>query len=100
MAHNHGREYQIRTVREDGVEELSGWMNSTEQIAQTMVAAHKPQGRTYWLRIRNIICSNCLDSEQIWEYPIVLPSPRFIPHDSRYMQTGESRGQYAHNRHS
>jgi len=28
MAHNHGNEYQIRIVREDGTEELSGWMNS------------------------------------------------------------------------
>ena len=36
MAHNHGNEYQIRIVHEDGTEELSGLMNSTEQVAQAM----------------------------------------------------------------
>ena len=41
MAHNHGNEYQIRIVREDGIEELSGWMNSTEQVAQAMLAVHR-----------------------------------------------------------
>ena len=41
MAHN-GIEYQIRTTNEDGTVELSGWMNSTEQVAQAM--AHRPQG--------------------------------------------------------
>jgi hypothetical protein len=99
MAHNHGCEYQIRTVRENGIEELSDWLRSADQVAQ--VIAHKPHGRTYWLRVRNIICSDCLDKEQIWEYPVMhVPSPRFIPHDSRYLQTAESRGQYAQNRHS
>ena len=52
MVHNHGNEYQIRTVREDGIEELSGWMNSREQIAQAMLAVRRPQGRTYWLLVR------------------------------------------------
>ena len=28
MAHNHGNEYQVRIVHEDGTEELSGWMKS------------------------------------------------------------------------
>jgi hypothetical protein len=28
MEHNHGSEYQVKTVRRDGTEELSGWMNS------------------------------------------------------------------------
>ena len=96
MAHDHGYEYQIKIVREDGIEELSDWMNSTENVAQAMIMAHKPQGRTYWLRVRNIVCSNCLDREQIWEYPVMhIPSPRFIPHDSRYLQVVESREQYA-----
>ena len=69
MAHNHGNEYQIRIVREDGIEELSGWMNSTEQVAQAMLAVHRPQGKTYWLLVRNILCPNCSDREQIMEYP-------------------------------
>jgi len=96
MAHNHGLEYQIRIVREDGIEELSGWMNTPEQVAQTMLAVHGLQGKTYWLLVRNIICPDCSDREQIMEYPIMhTPSPRFIPHDSRYLQVVESRNRYA-----
>ena len=95
MAHNHGNEYQIRIVREDGIEELSGWMNSIEQTAQAMLAVRRPQGRTYWLLVRNILCPNCSAREQTMEYPIMhAPSPRYIPHDSRYLQVVESRGWY------
>jgi hypothetical protein len=43
MAHNHGSEYQVQIVHEDGTEELSGWMNSEEQVAQAMAAVHRPQ---------------------------------------------------------
>jgi hypothetical protein len=96
MAHNHGKEYQIRIVREHGIEELSGWMNTTEQVAQTMLAVHGLQGKTYWLLVRNIICPDCPDKEQIMEYPIMqTPSPRCIPHDSRYLQVVEARNQYS-----
>ena len=70
MAHNHGNEYQIRIVREDGIEELSGWMNSTEEVAQAMLAVHRPKGKTYWLLARTTLCLNCSDGEQIMEYPI------------------------------
>jgi hypothetical protein len=42
MAHNHGNEYQIRIVHEDGTEELGEWMNSEEQVAQAMAVG--PQG--------------------------------------------------------
>ena len=101
MAHNHGNEYQIRIIREDGIEELSGWMNSAEQVAQAMLSVHRPQGKSYWLLVRNIICPNCSDREQIWEYPIThIPSPRFIPHDSRYLQVVESGNPYARNPYS
>ena len=87
MAHNHGNQYQIRIVSEDGIEELSGWMESADQVAQAMLAVQRPQGKTYWLLVRNIICPDCSDREQIMEYPIMhTPSPRFIPHDSRYLQ--------------
>jgi hypothetical protein len=95
MAHNHGYEYQIRIIREDGIEELSGWTNSTEHIAQAMIAVRKPQGKTYWLLVRNIICPGCSDREQILEYPIIdIPSPRCIPHDSRYLQVVDSRNRH------
>jgi hypothetical protein len=92
MAHNHGYEYQIRMVREDGIEELSGWMNSREQVAQAMLAVHQPQSKTYWLLVRNILCPNCAKREQVMESPIMhVPSPRHIPHDTRYMQPGERK---------
>jgi hypothetical protein len=97
MAHNHGNEYQIRIVHKDGIEELSGWMNSTDQVAQAILAVQRPQGKTYWLLIRNILCPNCSDREQILEYPIVdVPTPRCIPHDSHYLQVVESRNVSVH----
>jgi len=96
MAHNHGNEYQIRIVRKDGTEELSGWMNSTEEVAQTMMLTHRPQGTVCWLMVRNIMYPNCSGREQILEYPIMdIPSPRYNPHDSRYLQTVESRNRRA-----
>ena len=71
-------------------------MNTTEQVAQTMLAVHVQQGKTYWLLVRNIICPDCSDREQITEYPIMhTPSPRCIPHDSHYLQVVESRNRYA-----
>ncbi len=93
MAHNHGNEYQVKIVHEDGIEELSGWMNSEAQVAQAMAAVHRPQGNAYWLRERNIVCPNCLDREQrILEYPLTdIPSRRFSPHDSRYLLAVGSR---------
>jgi hypothetical protein len=71
MAHNHGSEYQVDIVHEDGTEELSEWMNSAKQVAQAMPAVHRPQVKAYWLRERNVLCPNCLDRKQrIVEYPL------------------------------
>ena len=58
MAHNHGNEYQVKIVHEDGTEELTGWMNSEEQVAQMLAAVHRPQDQAYWLRARNVLCPN------------------------------------------
>ncbi len=46
MAHNHGNEYQVKIIHEDGIEELSGWMNSQEQVIQAMLRStgHKAGG--------------------------------------------------------
>ena len=87
MAHNHGNEYQVTIVYEDGIEELSGWLISEEQVAHAMAAVRRRQGKTYWLRERNIVCPKCPDRKQrILEYPLSdNPSPRFNPHDSRYL---------------
>ena len=90
MAHNHGSEYQVQIVHEDGTEELSGWMNSEKQLVQAMasvLSVHRPEVKAYWLRERNVLCSNCLDREQrIVEYPITnVTSPRYNPHNSGYL---------------
>jgi hypothetical protein len=45
MAHNHGSEYQVRIVRGDGTEELSGWLNSAEQVAQAIAADRNRKAR-------------------------------------------------------
>lgn len=96
MAHNHGSEYRVRIVHEDGTEEVSEWMNSAEQVAQAMAAGHRPQGKAYWLLQRNVLCPNCLDRERIvMEYPLTYsPSPRCSPHDSRYLLAVGSRDQH------
>jgi hypothetical protein len=60
VAYNHGNEYQVKIVHEDGTEELSRWMNSKAQVAQEMAAVPRPQGNAYWLRERNIVCPDCL----------------------------------------
>ena len=87
MAHDHGNEYQIKTVRVDGIEELSGWMKSTDEVTRAILTVARTQEKTLWLMVRNILCSSCPDKEQIVEYPITrIRSPRCIPHDSRYLQ--------------
>ena len=86
MAHN-GIEYQIRTTNEDGTVELSGWMNSTEQIAQAM--AHRSKGKVPWLLVRS-------QGQIILECPITdAASPRCSPHDSDYLVRARFRDRYA-----
>jgi hypothetical protein len=97
MAHNHGNEYQVRIVHADGTEKLSGWLNSGEQLAQAMAALPRAQGTAYWLRERNLLCPDCFDTEQtiIVECPISgIASPRYRPHDSRYLLAVGSRNRY------
>jgi hypothetical protein len=98
MEHNHVNEYQIKIAREDGTEELSGWMNSEEQLAQAMTTLHRVQGKAYWLRVRNVFCSDCVEKEQqviIMESPITdVPSPRYRPHNSHYLLALGSRSRY------
>ena len=95
-SHNHGNEYQIKMVHEDGTEELSGWMNSEEQVTQVMAVVHKSQGKGYWVRVRNVLGPNCLDREQrIVECPLAdIPSSRCSPHDSRYLEAVGSRDRW------
>ena len=97
MAHNHGNEYQIRLVFDDGTEQLSGWMNSEEQLARAMAAVQRAQGKACWLRERNVLCPDCIEMEQriIVECPITgIPTPRYRPHDSHYLVAVGSRNRY------
>jgi hypothetical protein len=97
MAHNHGNEYQIRTVHENGTEELCQWMDTEERLAQAMAAVHRAQGKVYWLRERNALCPECFDKQQqiIMECPITdIPTPRYRPHDSRYLVAVGLRNRY------
>jgi hypothetical protein len=97
MAHIHNNEFQVRIVDEDGTEQVSGWMNSQEQLAQAMAAVHRAQGKTYWLRERNALCPECLEEVQqiIVDCPIACaPSPRCRPHDSGYLVAVGSKNRY------
>ncbi len=87
VAHNHGSEYQVRIVHADRTEELSHWLNSAEQVAQAIAADRTPQGKVYWVRARNVLCTDCPDREQrIVECPLTgIPSSRYRPRDSRYL---------------
>ncbi|MBP1597720.1 MAG: hypothetical protein H6Q05_3097 [Acidobacteria bacterium] len=88
MAHN-GDEYEIRITYEDGTVELSGWMNSTEQVAHAMASVHSSQGKAYWLVVRR-------EDQIILECPITdIPPTRYIPHDSHYLVRVRSRDRYA-----
>ncbi len=91
MAHDHGNEYQIRIVREGGIEQLSGWMKSTDEVTRAILTVPGTEEKTLWLMVRNTPGSSCPDKEHIVEYPITHSrSPRCIPHDSRYLQAMES----------
>jgi len=96
MAHDHGDEYQVKTVHGDGTEELSGW-GSEEQIAVTVAAIHRPPGTAFWLLARIVLCPYCLDREQtIVECLLTnIPSPRCSPHDSCYLLRVGSMNRHA-----
>jgi hypothetical protein len=94
---NHGNEYQIKIVHKDGREELSEWMNGTEQIAPAMVRSYRPQVKAYWLLVRNILCPDCSEKEQIIAEDTLahIPFQRYMPHDSNYLLITESRDMYS-----
>jgi hypothetical protein len=81
MAHNHGSEYQFRIVRGDGTEELSGWLNSAEQVAQAIALHDRPQAKAYWLLERNVLVPTALlgDRESRNRYPVSTMPPTRLP---------------------
>jgi hypothetical protein len=87
--HNHGSEYQVKVIHEDGTEEFSEWIEQGD-LPYTLAALHKPQATAYWLRERNItvpFCPHCRDVETVvTEYPVTDHlSPRSHPHDTSYL---------------
>lgn len=89
--HNHGREYQLKVIHQDGTESLSDWIER-ECIASAMAALRKPQASAFWLRERNIAvatCPLCRDRKTaISEYPLTdWLSPR-----SRTVESAHSTG--------
>ena len=96
MTHEHGSEYQVRIVHEDETEELSGWMDCQEEVAQAIIGLRGSPAKAYWLQVRNILCLNCLQRElTIVEFPLVLTAaenPR-VPRqtDKRLFGSASSR---------
>ena len=73
MTHEHGSQYRVRIVHEDETEELSGWMNCPEDVAQALRGLRGSPAKTYWLQVRNILCLNCLHRElTVVEFPVAL----------------------------
>ena len=93
MAHKHGNEYQIRMVHADGAEELSGWMQSEEQVAPALAALHRPPGTAHWLQARPVLCPDCCTRDQgIWGCPLTeIPTTRYSPQDSGYLHAAGRR---------
>ena len=95
MGHEHGSEYQLRFVLNNGEEDLTGWLTQ-EQLIRAM-AAPSPKGTVIWLQERNVICTDCPDrKQQIFEYPVGnTASSRCRPHDSRYLVAAGVRNRSA-----
>jgi hypothetical protein len=73
MTHEHGSQYRVRIVHEDETEEVSGWMNRQEEVAQALNGLRGSPAKAYWLQVRNILCLNCLQRElTVVELPLTL----------------------------
>jgi hypothetical protein len=71
MTHDHGSEYQLRIVHANETEELSGWMECPEAVAQAITGLRGSPAKAYWLQIRNALCLNCLDRKPTMvEFPL------------------------------
>ena len=85
-------EYRLKIVHEDGTKELEEWSNNIEQVAQAVILTRELQGRTCWLLVRSITCTQYQGRKGILEYPVLpIPSLRYNPHASRYLQYENSR---------
>ena len=68
MTHEHGSEYQLRIVHEDETEELRGWMNRPEDVAQTITVGRQPNltGSRYE---RFSVSTTCIENKVV-EFPL------------------------------
>lgn len=96
MAHNHGSEYQIRIISDDGTEETTRWMSSQEQLAEAIASLQRTPGKSFWLRERNILCPTCCEQHQVMsDCPIAeIPCQRYRPHDSHYLLAVGARNRH------
>jgi hypothetical protein len=86
MAHDHGYEYQVRIIHEDGTEELSGWMNGEEQLVRAMAAVHGTRQSLLasgTKRSLSRLLQHGTDNHSGMSHYGFL-SPRHRPHDSQY----------------
>ena len=96
MTHEHGNEFQVRMVRADETEELSGWMNGQEEVIQAITGLRVSPVKAYWLQVRNMRCLQCPHLElAIVEFPLnltVTENTRFSrPADRRTSSSAASR---------
>ena len=88
MTHEHGSQYRVRIVHEDETEELSGWMDGQEEVAQAITGRRRSPARAYWLQVRNILCLDCLHREvTIVEFPLTLTAAE----NTRYPRQTDGR---------
>lgn len=87
MTHNHGSEYQIRIVHDDGTEELTAWVSSQEEILQAIAALPPARARSLWLRERNTLCPYCSQQQRVVAECLVVgvPTQRYSAHDSHHL---------------
>lgn len=87
MTHNHGSEYQIRIVHDDGTEELTAWMSSQEELLQAIAVLPPTQARSLWLRERNTPLPHCSQQQGVVAECLIVgaPTQRYAAHDSHHL---------------
>jgi hypothetical protein len=95
MGHEHGSEYQLKIVLQDGTEDLTGWLNEEELVRA--IKAARARAKAFWLQERILVCVDCADREpRILEYPLAVgESSRCRPHDSKYLVAAGVRNRSA-----
>ena len=96
MECNHGSEYQLKCIHQDGTEELADWITESE-LARAIAGIKWGEARTYWLRKRNLSCPNCANTDrEILECPVSnMSSTRYRIRDSSHIASAASKNRYS-----